>query len=974
MFVSTRFGDMMSIEHSEIAKSLAVYGEWRFNQLTYLSRFIGPGDVVIDLGAGTGTFTRAFSHLVGTRGCVHAHEQDAGSNEVLTRNIDLAPIKNIHLLAVGDAVFVESESEQQRADDEPCALDSTSLPLVHLIRIDLTRLDCGILSGALATIAKNRPLIFCDIDKTSNADQILEFSARIGYVPYVVSASAYNRDNHKKIIENVFGDAADVGLMLVPSERSFCQDFEISSDSVQSRRVESARELSSPGHRGASAGAAEDPTRSDDRPILIAVSFYRTPELVVFITDGLLQLIEELQEHRCKVVIYNDSPDHQPLREALVDAKRKLSPLIECDFIENPENLGFGATMSLAMARAVAEDCDILMLNSDAMLSRGALAEIRQVAYLDPMTGFVCPRSNNATLATIGSAHVLQADDVVGRRVLEQRLRSALRYLPRYDYVPTAVGFCLFIKKDILNCFGHFSADYGSGYNEENDYIMRAGRNGFRAVLANWAYAFHVGEQSFDKTDKSRQNREIINRKILDARYPEYSGLIAAYFSSDKFRSENFLDALSQKRVSLAIDLSAVFRGYNGTIFLIVKIVNQIVHLYGHRLDVVLVGDPRALEYHSLLSLKNVRHVEFDTKEIFDVVLRIGQPFGVEALEFAAFHAPVNIYFMLDTIAIDCCHLYSAKLHAMWEHVAECADGIIYNSFFTQRQFQKRFAVDSKRTAEIVSYHSLDTREYRSERENGSTPSNPFMLIIGNHFPHKNVTPTYLRLVEAAPQRNYVVVGGDSTELQLRGRQQDRFLQSGELTGAEMDGLYRHADAIIFPSYYEGFGFPIQQALSECRPVFVQNNELNREMAGLLNSGNLHLYDSVEALIDLVSRNIGWSTESTTIHPHNWAASAREIVEFSLCRLNKTSAQTVTRRRRMLNQLEDVGGAAGGDTQRVISGITSKAALIAKSLKLYVKLIRIKELMFFFSSSKRKRYRAIRTALKAMILQSTRSP
>ncbi len=44
MFISTRFGDMMSVEHDDIAKSLAVYGEWRFNQVAG-SSLNGVGNV-----------------------------------------------------------------------------------------------------------------------------------------------------------------------------------------------------------------------------------------------------------------------------------------------------------------------------------------------------------------------------------------------------------------------------------------------------------------------------------------------------------------------------------------------------------------------------------------------------------------------------------------------------------------------------------------------------------------------------------------------------------------------------------------------------------------------------------------------------------------------------------------------------------------------------------------------------------------
>ena len=114
---------------------------------------------------------------------------------------------------------------------------------------------------------------------------------------------------------------------------------------------------------------------------------------------------------------------------------------------------------------------------------------------------------------------------------------------------------------------------------------------------------------------------------------------------------------------------------------------NAIVKLYGGLLDIVLIGDKAALDYHSLLTIDDLRCVDRETDELFDVILRIGQPFSIADIHFSAVHAPVNIFFMLDTIAADCGHLRSPTLIALWDYVSQCADGIIYNSLFTNINF-----------------------------------------------------------------------------------------------------------------------------------------------------------------------------------------------------------------------------------------------------------------------------------------------
>ena len=686
-------------------------------------------------------------------------------------------------------------------------------------------------------------------------------------------------------------------------------------------------------------------------------------------------LSRELQENRCTILLYNDSPDDGVLCSASSAATKNISEYIPCRLITNTENIGFIKTMNLAIALALNEGSDILLLNSDAMLSRGALQEIKNVAYADPMTGFVSPRSNNATLATVGQPCFIEPTQQSGMRLLEQRIRPALFYMPRYQYAPTAVGFCLLIKHEILQSFGFLSTDYETGYNEENDYIMRASRCGYRAVLANWAYTFHVGEQSFREQEGSRAMREIKNRALLDTRYPEYESRLAAYYGSERYLSEAFLDTLVRNRLSIALDASAVFRGYNGTTFLIVKLVKEIVRIYGQVFDIFLVGNAAALAFHSLSTIPGVLCVDSATNETFDIVLRIGQPFEYEEIIFADAHAPVNVYFMLDTIAIDCGHLYSRRIELIWEYVANTADGIIYNSYFTREQFRKRFEINPDRTAELVSYHSVDCREYKSEYAGTAELENPYTLIVGNHFPHKNVAPTYRQLIKSVPERNYAVIGGDTAEYRGKHRKQDNFFKAGEIADDIIDKLYREACVVVFPSYYEGFGFPILKALSECKPVVVRDNKLNREISSVIKSNNVHLYASDGELAELLKHNIAWQEdkEVTAAPAHNWTASAVEIVEFCIFRRNNASAKTVMHRRKMLNGLELSGDVnVVGEGKERTSEISARRITL-KSLSLYSKLMRLKEYTFIFSSRRRKRYRAIRVMLSAMIARNTRS-
>lgn len=928
---------------------------------------LGAGDIVLDIGAGAGTRSLVLAEAVGDDGVVHAVEGDPACWSALEATAARAPRRNIVVHPFGAA----SDGEGLRPSGGSVALeyvrsiDSLSLPGVDLILFGEAAIGADAraqalvdgLRGALTTIAKTRSAIFCPGAAASGP-----------------ALDAFARDFAYRAVTLPPDD-----LVLTPAERA----------------PQLLRRLAAEGHAAQIIGAPVVCDAGARRPLLIAVAFYKAPELVGFIATGLERIAAELRRNDCRILFYNDSPDHAELSAAFDAAAPRLAALGGVELIANPQNLGFIATMNQAFAEAERDGRDLLLLNSDAMPAPGALDEMRFVAAQDPMIGFVCPRSNNATLATIGEPVVIDFDEAPRRRALERQMGGAARFLPRAQYVPTNVGFCMLIKHEIIAEFGALSPVYGQGYNEENDYVMRAGQCGFRAALANWAYAFHVGEKSFAQSEAQRRARDLANRDILVRRYPEYPRLEANYFASENYAAEAFLTRLAETRVRFAIDATALFVGHNGTQILIATLIREIERLYGATFDLALIGDPQALAFHGLDRLARARPTTAEDDELFDLILRIGQPFDARAPEFMARRAPVNIYFMLDTIALDCAQLYSPQLDALWTYVMSSADGVIYNSAFTQQQFRARFAIDHDVTAELVSHHSLKTSEYAFAHAAPSPRRQPHVLIVGNHFPHKDVAPTYDALSRRVPERKYVALGAETRNIQRDNQIVDELHTSGQLSNALIADLYLNAEFIVFPSYYEGFGFPIETALAAQKPVLARATPVNREIAALLGSPNLHLYRDRDELVELVRAGLAWRDETPPANAHDWSASAREIVEFCLKRLNACSAARVKSRRKNLRALRaelapppvapeamrPPEAAQEPDAAPILSEppppsddrplvATEDEArarrILLKSLRSFILAQRLKRFAVIWSAKRRRRYRAALREAKAL--------
>jgi GT2 family glycosyltransferase/glycosyltransferase involved in cell wall biosynthesis len=226
------------------------------------------------------------------------------------------------------------------------------------------------------------------------------------------------------------------------------------------------------------------------------------------------------------VVIDDQSPE-----PAISAWLRTLAESGRITLIRHESNRGFVASVNEGMA--LHPDRDVVLLNSDTEVPGGWLDRIAACARREPQAATVTPFSNNATICS----YPLFAKP---NRLPEGFTTASLdRIFARENAglaveIPTAVGFCMFVSRRVLDEIGAFdAAAFGRGYGEEVDFCMRAARAGYRNLLAADVFVFHEGEVSFGASGSAMREKA---QAIVDARYPEFQHRLATFLHREPAR------------------------------------------------------------------------------------------------------------------------------------------------------------------------------------------------------------------------------------------------------------------------------------------------------------------------------------------------------------------------------------------------------------------------------------------------------
>lgn len=232
--------------------------------------------------------------------------------------------------------------------------------------------------------------------------------------------------------------------------------------------------------------------------------------------DDLKLCIESIQKHTDlsldRIILINDCSSDNRIQPYINKLEKHKGFIV----MHNTKNLGFSGSVNKGIAYS---QRDVCLLNSDTIVTAGWIDKIVHCAYSDNSIGTVTPLSNSATICSIPVYN--QDNSIPDGFTVDQYAEVIERCsLHRYPEITTAVGFCMFIKREVIERVGFFDEEtYKRGYGEENDFCFLASELGYIHVMCDDTFIYHKGTVSFLSEEKKKLISN--NIQILKKRYPE---------------------------------------------------------------------------------------------------------------------------------------------------------------------------------------------------------------------------------------------------------------------------------------------------------------------------------------------------------------------------------------------------------------------------------------------------------------------
>jgi len=230
--------------------------------------------------------------------------------------------------------------------------------------------------------------------------------------------------------------------------------------------------------------AAVDPTSDPPRYSLVALTYNQLDYTRLFVESVLAHSTEPYE----LILVDNASVDGTP------DYLRDLAarhPQVR--IVLNQENKGFagGCNQGVALARGEF----VVFVNNDTVVTHRWLERFSWIFASDPAIGIIGPLSNH--VAGLQLVRPVPYDEEDQDAIQEFAAIVHANRRREGCYAVRVIGFCMPVRRSVLEQIGGFDLRFGIGNMEDDDLCMRARKQGYKVWIANDVFIQHYGSKSF---------------------------------------------------------------------------------------------------------------------------------------------------------------------------------------------------------------------------------------------------------------------------------------------------------------------------------------------------------------------------------------------------------------------------------------------------------------------------------------------
>jgi glycosyltransferase involved in cell wall biosynthesis len=507
---------------------------------------------------------------------------------------------------------------------------------------------------------------------------------------------------------------------------------------------------------------------------------------------------------------------------------------------------------------------DAVLVPADTFVTAGWLSELAAVARSDERTGCASPLSSGNGICSVERTEA----GITEHAIDEVTVGTACSGLPQWTTIPRPEVACVYLRTETIDAVGLLDAGFTSVSAAVDDWVLRAQNLGFVAKRANHAYVHGSGSGARGQRESFLLDRD---QAVLDKRHPHHEHQISTFGKTlDCHLAEHAVHVQATGKLRVAYDIRHLFRQPDGTRTYAINLAQALADL--PEIDLTLLV--RSPEQAEGLKGRVVPQEQWrDDVEVIHKPAQIGNRqelsilFGSSAhlvvtyQDLIAYHIPVAFPSDTDYVA----YRTTSNLSM------QAAQRILAYSKSSAQEIVSAFGIPHE---EVVVVPLGVEAQWFARRDSGDDAicwrlklPRRYFFSLATDYPHKNLQSlldayALLRKRHTKEPPPALVLAGYSVG--SRARLYDRVESDdlgngltflGPVSADELRVLYQNAEALVYPSLYEGFGLPPLEAMAAGTPVIAMPFSSIPEVGGdaVLYAGGLSPVDLAQAMEHLAT-------------------------------------------------------------------------------------------------------------------------